>query len=456
MSYISEEDEDGLINSGIVLSTVSPSREMSHRRTGTGSWGTIFLMINATLGAGLLNFPEAFDKSGGVATAIIAQLFFLVFITTTLVILANCGDVTDTTTMQGAFAGLCGQKSLFFCGICVAIYSFGCCVTFLIVIGDQFDRVFATYFGMDYCHTWYLSRTFITCLTSVIFILPLSFFKRLDALNYASSIGCVTIIYVIWLIIYESLDHHKLPSKPVHIWPEEPTQVLQIVPIICFAYQCHMTAIPTYACMKDRKIEKFTYCAVISMVICFFAYSIVGYFGYATFGIGKVPSDILQGYTDKSTTLTIAIIAIAVKNFTTYPIVLYCGRDAILNLFGKDVDCHFIIRFAITIIWFTLCLVIAILVPDIAPLINMMGSLSAAFIFVFPGICLFQSILYKDPSLYLNKDRFLIIFAILLTAMGAFVCGVVFTEALQDLQKKPLQRPLVTGFKAQLGTSLCT
>ena len=116
--------------------------------------GTIFLMINATLGAGLLNFPEAFDKSGGVATAIIAQLFFLVFITCTLVILANCSDVTNTTTMQSTFAGLCGPNSLFFCGICVAIYSFGCCVTFLIVIGDQFDRVFATYFGLDYCHTW--------------------------------------------------------------------------------------------------------------------------------------------------------------------------------------------------------------------------------------------------------------------------------------------------------------
>lgn len=83
----------------------------------------------------------------------------------------------------------------------------------------------------------YLSRPFITCLTSSIFILPLSFFKRLDALNYASSIGCVTIIYVVWLIIYESFDHHKLPSKPMHIWPEEPMQVLQIVPIICFAYQ---------------------------------------------------------------------------------------------------------------------------------------------------------------------------------------------------------------------------
>jgi sodium-coupled neutral amino acid transporter 7/8 len=216
-----------------------------------------------------------------------------------------------------------------------------------------------------------------------------------------------------------------------------------------------MTAIPTYACMKDKQIGKFTTCAVISMIACFILYSTVGIFGYATFGIGKVPSDILQGYADKSTTLTIAILAIAIKNFTTYPIVLYCGRDAVLSLFRRDVDCHYLIRCSITIIWFILCLVIAIVIPDISPIINMMGTLSAAFIFVIPGICLLQSTLQKDPRLFLNKDRFLIALAIFLTAFGAFVCGVVFVLALQDLKKTSSDPPLVTGWKAQLGASLC-
>ena len=116
--------------------------------------GTIFLIVNATLGAGLLNFPQAFDKAGGVGTSIVVQLGFLIFITAALVILASCSDNTGTNTMQDAFAGLCGSKSLIFCGICVAVYSFGCCLTFLIIVGDQFDRVLATFYGLDYCHTW--------------------------------------------------------------------------------------------------------------------------------------------------------------------------------------------------------------------------------------------------------------------------------------------------------------
>lgn len=218
--------------------------------------------------------------------------------------------------------------------------------------------------------------------------------------------------------------------------------------------QSHMTAIPTYACMKDRRLGKFTLCAVISMLVCFAAYTVVGIFGYATFGSGKVPSDILQGYTDKSAVLTVAIIAVAVKNFTTYPIVLYCGRDALFGIFGVDLD-RIGIRAIVTLLWFVLSLAIAILVPDISPVINLLGSLSALFIFALPGVCLFQSVLLKDPELHLNKDRLMIVFAILLTALGAFACGVVLTEALQDLYKTPAKPQLITGFR-QLRQSLCT
>jgi hypothetical protein len=35
----------------------------------------------------------------------------------------------------------------------------GTCITFLIIIGDQFDRAFASLVGPDFCHTWYLNRS---------------------------------------------------------------------------------------------------------------------------------------------------------------------------------------------------------------------------------------------------------------------------------------------------------
>ncbi|XP_033339756.2 sodium-coupled neutral amino acid transporter 7 [Megalopta genalis] len=448
---------DRLIQNDMLLCTAPnpASLEQSRRvRTGTSMIGTTVLIINTTLGAGLLNFPQAFDRSGGIAASIILQCFLLVFITATLVILAKCSDITDTATMQNMFAEFCGHRSLILCALCVAIYSFGCCLTFIIIIGDQFDRVLVTYYGIDYCHTWYLSRPFVTAVASTIFMLPLCFFKKLDVLSYASSIGFITILYVILLIIYNSILKIDPILHPMKMWPDNIYEALQIIPITCFAYQTHMAAIPMYACMKDRQLGKFTICVITSMIICCVAYTVVGIYGYAAFGAGNVPSDILQGYTDKSLSLTFAIIFIAVKNFTTYPIVLYCGRDALLNLLGMDVNVTVKFRVFITLIWYILSLIIAILVPDISSVINILGVLSAAFIYIFPGICLFRSTLLKDSELHLNKDRLLIVFAIFLVALGAFVSGVVLVETVEDITRIPQEPPLVTGFRS-LKQSLC-
>ncbi|KAF7380392.1 hypothetical protein HZH68_016257 [Vespula germanica] len=455
MNYLTGET-DRLINNDVFLSTAPSPSEIRTRETRTGSsvLSTIFLIVNATLGAGLLNFPQAFDKAGGIVASITIQLGFLIFITAALIVLANCSDITNSTTIQNTLAILCGPSALFLCALCVAVYSFGCCLTFLIIIGDQLDRVLATYYGTDYCHTWYMSRQFVTAAISFAFIFPLCFFKRLDALSYASSIGCITILYVVCLISYKNFT--KTTATIVKIWPDNIYETLHIIPIICFAYQSHMTAIPMYACMKERQLGKFTISAVISMIICLTVYTIVGILGYATFGTGKVPSDILQGYSDKSTIVTLAIVSIAIKNFTTYPIVLYCGRDAILSLLGTFVDENVKTRSFITSVWFIASLIIAILVPDISPVINLLGALSATFIFILPGICLLQSTLIKDPELYLNKDRLLILLAITITAIGAFVCGIVSIEALKDLKKPLAEQPLVTGFRIPLGESLCS
>ncbi|XP_017884428.1 putative sodium-coupled neutral amino acid transporter 7 [Ceratina calcarata] len=455
-------DEERLVDNDVVLCTAPPNPSTTHQdndeTSGTGVWSTVFLIVNATLGAGLLNFPRAFDEAGGLITSVGTQLIFLVFITAALVILANCSEVTDTSSMQDMFAALYGPKTLLLCASCIAIYSFGCCLTFLIIIGDQFDRVLATYIGPDYCHTWYLSRTFITVITCNLFLLPLCFFKKLRVLRYASSVGCVAVLYVTVVVVYKYFVRGDLPNvDPMKIWPDRNGfRMLQIIPIICFAYQSHMTAIPMYACMRERSVKKFTFCAVVSMIVCFLVYTIVGTFGYATFGSGKVPSDVLQGYADESVTVALAVVFVAIKNFTTYPIVLYCGRDALFSLARIDVDATtFRSRAFVTIVWYVLSLIIAVLVPDISPVVNLLGALSAAFIFVFPGIALFRSTLLKDSELYLNKDRLLVFFAIFITALGAFVSGLVFVEAIEDLNLPPKGTPQVTGFR-RLRDSLCT
>ena len=67
---------------------------------GTSTLGTIFLIVNAALGAGLLNFPKAFDQAGGVEVALVVQAFLVVFVIISLLVLAKCSDVNGASTVQ--------------------------------------------------------------------------------------------------------------------------------------------------------------------------------------------------------------------------------------------------------------------------------------------------------------------------------------------------------------------
>ena len=45
-----------------------------NRSRGVSSIGAVFIVVNAALGAGLLNFPAAFNMAGGVTAGVMLQM----------------------------------------------------------------------------------------------------------------------------------------------------------------------------------------------------------------------------------------------------------------------------------------------------------------------------------------------------------------------------------------------
>ena len=103
----------------------------------TSTLSTVFLIVNAALGAGLLNFPKAFDTAGGVTAAVMVQGVLLVFIMTALIILARTSDIKQSLTLQDVMDTVAGRVGRLSTSLIVAVYTFGTCITFLIIIGDQ-------------------------------------------------------------------------------------------------------------------------------------------------------------------------------------------------------------------------------------------------------------------------------------------------------------------------------
>ncbi|GLH11953.1 Uncharacterized protein GBIM_16649 [Gryllus bimaculatus] len=264
------------------------------------------------------------------------------------------------------------------------------------------------------------------------------------------SVGVGAVLYVVALIVYEKYTGGFIPG-PIKTVPDHWTDVFLVVPVICFGYQCHVSIIPIYSCLRHRNMRNFACSSMTAIAICVICYSIAGVFGYLTFG-SNVAIDILLGYGGSNPLVLFGIAAIAIKTFTTYPILLFCGREAVSTLLtfvpwlrSNDVAVtERKRRIIIASIWFFLSLIFSVIIPDIQIVISILGSLAAVFIFIFPGICLLQSTLHRDPFIILNIDRIFILLASLFFLLGAFIIGVVISQIPEEIAKESSKTLLCT------------
>ncbi|KAL3244763.1 hypothetical protein MRX96_018571 [Rhipicephalus microplus] len=381
----------------------SSTSSTSNGHKGSSWISAVFLIINAALGAGLLNFPHAFDQAGGIAVALSVQAVLLVFVVGALLVLAYCARQHDCATYQEVVLRVCGPRFWSCCLLAVALYCYGTCITFLVIVGGLLRSHFCIFVRAKLLH-------------SLVYA---------SGLHYCHGINC---------------------SHPPNVFFTEDR--FSQVP------QCHVSSVPIYSCLEDRRLSTFAKAVVSATVLTALLYTVAGVFGYLTFGEG-VAGDILELYDARQPLVLVGILAMALKIITTYPILIFCGRTAVDDLYGQfrslDEDAkrkrELFRRIAIVSIWFCTTVVLACLVPNISIVIRTIGSLAATFIFVFPGLCLLFVSVKLDNYYYFAKTKWKLATAVLCVALGMFVFGQVLTMSVMDA---------TSGHERAADVQLCT
>ncbi|XP_078067296.1 sodium-coupled neutral amino acid transporter 7 isoform X1 [Mustelus asterias] len=427
------------------LTTERP-RDSRKREGGMPACGAVFIVVNAALGAGLLNFPYAFFVAGGVVAGIILQLCLVLFIIAGLVILAYCSQVSSKATYQEVVRAACGQVVGTICDVFIAVYTFGTCIAFLIIIGDQLDKIIGAMYTSDGDASvnshWYSDRKFTISVTSILVILPLSIPKEIGFQKYASTLSVLGTWYVTIIIIIkyiwpdQNIDVGNIPTRPSS-W----MAVLNAIPTICFGFQCHVSSVPVFSSMEKPGVRRWGWVVTAAVVICLFVYTGTGVCGFLTFG-SNVNVDVLLSYPSNDIAVTIARAAIILCVLTSYPILHFCGRTVIEGLWlrykGEDEDLSLERQRRVlqTLFWFFLTLVLALFIPDIGKVISVIGGLAACFILVFPGLCLIEAKLAEIQQVDSVSWWVLVLCGILMVCMGAFIFGQSTVNSIyQDLHK---------------------
>jgi hypothetical protein len=151
----------------------------------TSPWGAVFIIINAALGAGLLAFPVAFYSAGGILPALLVMMFLLVWIVVGLLVLAHLAENLQAATFEDVVGRACGPVVKAVVDGCIIVYTFGTCIAFLVVIGDQLQDLSSAVHihGKAIAGEWWVNRKLLISLSALLFILPWLWMKRIGVLS---------------------------------------------------------------------------------------------------------------------------------------------------------------------------------------------------------------------------------------------------------------------------------
>ncbi|XP_076742930.1 putative sodium-coupled neutral amino acid transporter 8a isoform X2 [Maylandia zebra] len=382
-----------------------------------GSVGAIFIMLKSALGAGLLNFPWAFERAGGIHSAITVELVSLVFLISGLIILGYSSSISGQCTYQAVVKKICGHVIGQLCEICFVFNLFMISVAFLVIVDDQLEKLSDSLHELvtnlpesEMPEHFYMDRRFALVLLCFFLILPLSISKEISIQKYIR----------------------------MNSW----AAMFSVIPTICFGFQCHEASIAIYSSLENQRLSHWVFISVISMIFCFVIYSLTGVYGFLTFGKDARP-DILMSYTSSDVLMLIARLLFSISIITIYPITLLLGRSVIQDLLLSwrqrrsgvvTVDFESRSRYMLTVLWITATLLIAVFVPDISKVISVIGGISAFFIFIFPGLCLMFAMQSEPVSC---KTRVIFtVWGVVMLICGAFIFGQSTTIAVMQLLGK--------------------
>lgn len=180
---------DPRVSDGIVRNQSSSTNGQAEERTPeqtvtyTTQLATLLITVNVSVGVGLLALPYALQTSG-LVMSLIVQLIFLVTIVSTCIMSTEMTVKAGVDSFHRMIQTHCHPFVYQFAQVSLLLIVFGTTVAYIVIIGDQADRVFASLYGPTFCYTWYMNRRFIMSAITVFAVKPLCCAKTVEFLKY--------------------------------------------------------------------------------------------------------------------------------------------------------------------------------------------------------------------------------------------------------------------------------
>ncbi|XP_060118853.1 probable sodium-coupled neutral amino acid transporter 6 [Heteronotia binoei] len=378
-------------------------RPLNHSSPGASFGFSVFNLMNAIMGSGILGLAYAMAKTGIIGFSVLLLMVAVLAAYSVFLLLTLCIHTAVTSYEDlGLFAFGSPGKILVACTI--IIQNIGAMSSYLFIVKSELPHAIAGLLNEDQSGAWYLDGRLLLLLTSVCIVFPLALLPKIGFLGYTSSLSFFFMAYFALVVII------KKWSIPCPLPQEVTAEFFQVsnstedcqprlfnfskesayvIPIMAFSFLCHTSVLPIYCELQSPSKSRMLKVANTGIGLSFLVYLLSALFGYLTF-YDRVDSELLQGYSrylPHDTIITTVKIGILLAVVLTVPLIHFPARKAIMMVFFSHLPFSIIRHIGVTLVLNTTVVLLAMYVPDIKLMFGVVGSTtSTCLLFVYPGL----------------------------------------------------------------------
>jgi len=350
--------------------------------------------------------------------------------------------------MEKAF----GRTGYFVISLIQFIYPFIAMVSYNVIVGDTITQVVSRLFLMEATDSSiFVSREFISFITSVLVTLPFSLYRDIGKLAKVSLVSMIFVVFIL-ISVYVRIPHFKdvIPASEDAWQLVNFSGSIQAISVMTFAFMCHHNTFLLYCSIDNTSMSKWNKVTHASLFISFITMTLMAYGGYATF-TSTVQGDLLNNYCWNDDLMNVSRLLFSITILLTYPIECFVCREVLQHIFWGKMEDQDVEQSRKRHVVMTLVLVLATyalsLVTDCLGIVLEINGLVAAIplAFIIPALCYMK--LEEGPLLSQKKGPALLLalFGIAVTTFGTIVIMTKGSGECQDVGDMPYCRQLKTS-----------
>ncbi|KAM7164823.1 solute carrier family 38 member 6 isoform 2-T2 [Macrochelys suwanniensis] len=384
--YLSAREPEGEQESTPLLPPAPlGNRTLNHASSGVSFGFSVFNLMNAIMGSGILGLSYAMANTGIIGFSILLLIVASLAAYSVFLLLSMCIQTAVTSYEDlGLFAF--GSPGKVIVGSTIIIQNIGAMSSYLLIVKSELPGAIAGFISGNDSGSWYLDGRVLLLITSVCIVFPLALLPKIGFLGYTSSLSFFFMVYFALVVVI------KKWSIPCPLTLNSPIEILQsayAIPTMAFSFLCHTSVLPIYCELRSPSKSRMQNVANTGIGLSFLLYFVSALFGYLTF-YDKVDSELLQGYTRY---LPHDIVVMTVKLgmlfavILTVPLIHFPARKAVMMIFLSHLPTSWICHILVTLALNAIIVLLALYVPDIRNVFGLVGSTtSTCLLFVYPGL----------------------------------------------------------------------